>query len=130
MASMAKAGVARCVLVRMPILVGQLAIAGGFLELEAGRLDEIEDSLEETGLIGKVTTGHDDSGAAMSFALMIEGELNLGPDLERPFSQQTDTLRRPLDVLLNKMDGVRKTNRDVHALISPCFGSDRHDQFL
>ena len=130
MASMAKADLVRRVLVRMLVFLSQLAIAGGFLELEARRLDKIEDSLEEAGLAGKIPASHDDSGAAMSFALMIEGKLDFGPDLERPFRQETDAFGRPLDMLLNEMDGVRITNCDTLALIGPCFGSDRHDQFL
>ena len=43
-------------------------------------------------------TGHDNSRAAMSFALMIESELDFGPDTKRPFGQKTHSLGRPLNL--------------------------------
>jgi hypothetical protein len=107
--------------------MSQLAIAGGLLKLGTGRLDKVEDGLEEAGLAGVIAAGHNDSDAAMSFALVIERELDFGSDLERPFGQETDTLGRPLDMLLNEIDGVRKTNRNAVALVGPCLGSGRHN---
>jgi hypothetical protein len=109
------------------VLVGKLAIARRFRNLRAGLIDKVENSLVVTGLARQVPAGDDDTRAAMSFALVIERELNFGADLKRPFGEKADSLRRPLDVLLNEIDGVGKTNRYAHFLASPCFVLDRHN---
>ncbi len=130
MAGMTGADVVCRFVVRMPLFMSQLAIAGGLLKLGTGCLNKVEDGLEETGVAGVITAGDNDPDAAMSIALVIEGELDFGSDVKRPFGQETDAFGRPLDMLLNEIDGVRKTNCNALALISPCFGSDRHNQHL
>ena len=70
-------------------------------------------------------TRDDDSRAAMPLALVIEGELDFRADPEGPLREQADPLGRPLNVLLNEIDRIRKTNRYTHFPCQPvfCFGS-------
>ena len=59
-------------------------------------------------------TRHDDSRAAMPFATVIEGKLNFRSHLEWPFRQETYPFGRPLNLILNEIDRVRKANRHTH----------------
>ncbi len=114
----------------MLVFVRELAIAGRFGDLGTGGLDKIEDGLEKAGLAGKVTAGDDHSAAAMSFALVIERELDFGADSKRPLGKQTDPLGRPLDVLAHEINRVRKTHRYAFTVFSLWFCSDCHCYFI
>ncbi len=112
------------------MVLGQLAIAGGFRNFRARRFHKIKHGLKKTWLPRKIVARHNDAGTAMPFALVIKSKLDFGADLKGPFGQETDTFGRPLDMLLNEIEGVRKTYRDAHSLVSPCFGSDRHERIF
>ncbi len=62
--------------------------------------------------------GDDDSRAAMPLAPVIEGELDFRADPERPLGQEADSLGRPVDLVLDEVDGVRETNRYARTLAS------------
>jgi hypothetical protein len=104
---------------RVMLLVSKPAIAGGFLQLGTGRLDEKEHGLEKSEWMVERVTSHDDSRAAMPFALVIEGELDFRAHPERPFCQETDSFGRPVNLILNQIDGIRKTNRHTPTLARP-----------
>jgi len=88
----------------MMMVVGKPAIAGGFLQLGTGRLDEKEDGFEKSKWLAERVASHDDSRAAMPFTLVIEGELNFGAHPERPLRQETDAFGRPMNLFLNQID--------------------------
>jgi hypothetical protein len=84
--------------------MGQLAIARRFLDMRAGRLDKIEDCFVIPGLARQIAAGYDDARTAMALGLMIKRKFHFRADLKWPFGEQTHTLRRPLDVLLDEID--------------------------
>jgi hypothetical protein len=88
----------------MIVFGGKMAGGGGLLQFRAGRLDEIEDGLEKSRLVAQRMATDDDAGAAMPFAAMIEGELDLGPDLKRPLGEEADAFGGPMDLFLNQID--------------------------
>jgi len=79
--------------------VGKPAIAGRFLQLGTGRLDEKEHGLEKSEWMVERVTSHNDSNAAMPFAPVIEGELDFRAHPERPFRQETDSFGRPMNLI-------------------------------
>jgi len=86
------------------VLAGEPAIAGGFLQLGTGRLDEKEDGLVKPGRLVQRVTSHNDSRAAMPFAPVIKGELNFRANPERPLRQKTDPFGRPVDLIFDEID--------------------------
>jgi hypothetical protein len=86
------------------ILLLKAALAGGFLQLGTGRLNEIEHRLVKSKRASERMTGHHDPRATMPLTLMIESELNLGADPEWPLGQEADSLGRPLHLFLNQID--------------------------
>jgi len=88
----------------MLVLVGKPAIAGGFLQLGTGRLDEIEDGLVKSEGTAQRMTSHDDPRAAMPLTLVIEGKFDFRAHPERPLRQETDSFGRPLNLILNQID--------------------------
>lgn len=64
-------------------------------------------------------TGHHDSGTAMPLAPVIKGEFDLDALLKIPLCEQTDPLRRPINLVLDEMNRIRKINGNVTTLASP-----------
>jgi len=89
---------------RVMPLGSQPAVAGGFQQLGTGRLDEKEHGLEKSEWTAQRVASHDDSRAAMPFALVIEGELDFRAHPERPLRQETDSFGRPVNLILNQID--------------------------
>jgi len=88
----------------MILIVSKPARAGGFLQLGTGRFDEKEDDLEKSEGSAERVTSHDNSRAAMPFAPVIEGELNFRAHAKRPFREETHSLGRPVNLILNQID--------------------------
>ena len=86
------------------MLFSKLAVAGSLLQLGARCLNKKEDSLVKSDLTGQWMALDDDSRAAVPLPLVIEGELDFGPDPERPFREETDPLGRPSHLIFNQVD--------------------------
>ncbi len=52
-----------------------------------GRIDKVEDGLEKALWLPQGMAADDDSGAAMAFASIIEGEFDFGPLGKMPLSE-------------------------------------------
>jgi hypothetical protein len=85
-------------------LLSKPASASGFLQLGTGRLDEKEDDLVKSERTAERVTGHDNPGAAMSFAPVIEGELDFGANPKGPLREETHSLGRPMNLILNQIN--------------------------
>jgi hypothetical protein len=94
----------RNVAARIELIIGQLAIAGGFLQLAARRLDKKKNRLVKSQRMQQRVTLDHNSRAAMPFTLVSEGELDFGADPKRPLRQKADPLRRPSNLILNQLD--------------------------
>ena len=112
------------------LLGSKLAIAGGFQQLGTGRLDEKEHGLEKSEWMLERVTSHDNSRAAMPFSTVIEGKFNFRTHPERPFRQETDPFGRPMNLIPDQIDGIRKAYPYLRSLVSPCFALDRHNLHL
>jgi hypothetical protein len=86
------------------LLTGQPASASRFLEGGTGGLNEEKTDLVKSGGAAERAASHDNSRAAMPFALVIEGELDFRADAERPLGQEADSLGRPMNLFLNQID--------------------------
>jgi hypothetical protein len=103
------------------------AIARGFLELGAGRIDEIEHGLKASSRLAKRMAGYHDTRAAMAFAAIIKSKFDLRTLLKKPFREKTDSFGRPMHLLLGEIDRIRKTDCNTRfPLISPGFALGRH----
>ncbi len=98
------AGRKQVFVLRIMPLVSKPAIAGGFLQFGTGRLDEKEHGLIITEWTAQRVTSHDDSRAAMPFALVIEGEFHFRAHPERPFRQETHSFGRPMNLFVDQID--------------------------
>lgn len=74
------------------MIMSQPAVAGRLLQLGAGRLNEKEDGLVKSERLAERVTGDHHPRAAMPFAPVIERELDLRSDPERPFREETHSL--------------------------------------
>jgi hypothetical protein len=103
------------------------AIAGRFLRFAARRFNKIKHRLEMIRRTLQGPAGDHDARAAMTLALMIEGELNFRADGERPLGEKANTLRRPPDLLPDEIDRVGETYRYAPSRVCPDFALDRHN---
>jgi len=71
-------------------------------------------------------TGHDDARTTMPFTLMVKGKLNFGSLRKKPFREEANPLGRPVDLLLNQIDGIRETDSNSRSLLSPGFAWQGH----
>jgi hypothetical protein len=110
------------------LLVRETAGTGRFLQFLTRCFHKVEYRLEITARLAERMTRHDDPRAAMSFSAMIEGEFDFGPFRKIPLGQKADALGAPVNLMLNKSDGIRKTNRYARALTSPGFAWYSHNQ--
>jgi hypothetical protein len=105
---------------------GQTAVARRFLQFGTGCVDEIKDRFKMSLRSAKGMAGNHDPRAAMTFAPVIEGKLDLGSLLEKPFCQKADPLGAPMNLVLDEIDGVGKTDGNWRFPVSPDFAWGRH----
>jgi len=64
-------------------------------------------------------TRHDDPGTAVPFSLVIKGKLDLGPFRKMPLGEETDPSWRPVNLVLDQINGIGITDRYAIAIIKP-----------
>ncbi len=62
----------------------------------------------------------------MPFTFVIKSEFDFGALLKKPFDEETVSFESPVDLIINQIDGVRKTYRDVCFPMDHGFSWDRH----
>jgi hypothetical protein len=92
--------------------MGQLAIARRVAKIIAGNLDEIEQRRIVSLLSRQRPASHHHAHATVPPAAMIERELDLGPNGERPLGDETHAPGREGDLLPGQLDRVRKADGD------------------
>ena len=102
-------------------ITSEIAVTGRFLKLGARGIDKIENRLVATLRFAQRMAAHHNSRAAMPLALMFKGEFDLGSVREMPLGEKTDSLGGPLNLLVCKVDGIGKTNRNSLAFTKPRF---------
>jgi hypothetical protein len=109
----------------MPV-PGQPAGTCGFLQFGTRCLDKIKHRFKMPAWLAKGMAGNHDTGAAMALPPMIEGKFNFGSLLKKPFCQETDPFGRPVDLIMDQIDRIRKTYRNVRRPVNPDFAGGRH----
>ncbi len=96
----------------------QVTIAGGLLQLRARRIHKIKNRLKAASGLFQRVTGDNHARAAMPFALVIKRKFDFNAFRKPPLREETNSLRRPLHLLIGKVDGIGKTDGDSLALVN------------
>lgn len=65
--------------------------------------------------------GNYDTRTTMTLAAVIEGKFNFGSLLKKPFCQEANSLGTPMNLILDQVHGIGKTDGDLRFPICPGF---------
>jgi len=117
-------------LLRQMAITRQTTITGRLLQLGTRRINKIKNRFKTPSWFMERITSYHHTGTTMPLSLVVEGKFYLRTLCKKPLCQKANSLRRPMDLLLNQIDGVRKTDRNLRSLFNPRFALAGHGQGL